>query len=229
MKTIVIVGAGKGLGLSIAKRFGKEGFQIALVARNEAKLQLMVEELAAIGIESSYFTADIYQKEQMKKALADIRMKYGKIDVVEFSPMVGNYPPSNALGLSPENARDYFEGLVVSSINIVNNVIPDMIERGEGALLFTTGLSAVYPIAAISNLGIAMDGLRNYIANLNTELSSKGIFVANRSLGVQITAEARDVKDPDFIADMWYQVYVEKLESDSVYPDGVTLETIVTQ
>ncbi|WP_326109257.1 SDR family NAD(P)-dependent oxidoreductase [Paenibacillus kribbensis] len=38
MKTIAIIGAGKGLGLFLAKRFGKEDFQVALVARNAVKL-----------------------------------------------------------------------------------------------------------------------------------------------------------------------------------------------
>ncbi len=227
MKTLVIVGAGKGLGLSIAKRFGREDFQIALVARNAQKLQSMVEELNGNGIEASYFTADIYKKEQIEKAFADIRVKYGKIDVVEFSPLAGNYPPASVLQLTAENVKDYFQGLVVSAINIVNNVIPDMIERGEGALLFTTGLSAVYPIPFMSNAGIAMSGLRNYLANLHAELSPKGIFVANRSLGVRITAGTGGVNDPEVIADMWYQVYAKRLGSDEVYPEGVTLATVV--
>jgi short-subunit dehydrogenase len=67
MKTLAIVGAGKGLGLSIAKRFGKAGFQIALMARNIQKLQSMVDELRGNGVEVSYFVADIYKKEQIEK------------------------------------------------------------------------------------------------------------------------------------------------------------------
>ncbi len=227
MKTLVIVGAGKGLGLSVAKRFGRENFQIAIIARNTQNLQSMVDELNKSGIEASYFAADIYKKEQIEKAFADIKVKYGKIDVVEVSPLAGNYPPTSVLDLTAENAKDYFEGLVVSAINIVNLVTPDMMERGEGALLFTTGLSAVYPIPFMGNAGIAMAGLRNYLANLHTELSSKGIFVANRSLGVRITAGTGEINDPEVIADMWYQVYANKLVGDDVYPEGVTLSTIV--
>lgn len=227
MKTMVIVGAGKGLGLSIAKRFGKEGFRIALVARNAPKLQSMVDDLKGNGVEASYFVADIYKKEQIDKALADIKVKYDKIDVVEFSPYAGHYPPTSVLELTAENVKDNFEGYVVSAINIVNNVVPDMIERGEGALLFTTGLSAFYPILAMSNFGIATAGLRNYLVNLNTALVPKGILVAHRSLGARITAGTGAVNDPDVIADMWYQVFAEKLDGEDVYPKGVTPKTIV--
>jgi len=35
------------------------------------------------------------------------------------------------------------------------------------------------------------------------------------------------VNDPEVIADMWYQVYTEKLGGDDVYPEGVTLATVV--
>jgi short-subunit dehydrogenase len=122
------------------------------------------------------------------------------------------------LELTPENVKDYFEILVVSVINIVNYVIPDMIVRGEGALLFTTGLSAAQPLPFMGNAGIAGAGLRNYLANLHTELSPKRITVTNRSLGVQLTTGTGSANDPEVIADMWYQVYVKKLWGDDVYP-----------
>ncbi|GAC43092.1 SDR family NAD(P)-dependent oxidoreductase [Paenibacillus popilliae] len=60
MKTVAIVGAGKGLGLSLAKRFGHKGFRVALIARNVEKLAEMTEELKALGVEVSNYKADIY-------------------------------------------------------------------------------------------------------------------------------------------------------------------------
>ena len=159
MKTLAIVGAGKGLGLSIAKSFGKRGFQVALVARNAAKLQDMVEELKADGIEASYFVADIFNKEQIEQAMTNMKEKYGQIDVLEFSPTAGNYPPTSVLELTAENARDAFEANVVIAIHVVNTVLPDMLARKEGALLFTSGLSAMYPV---SMMGISVLLLQGY-------------------------------------------------------------------
>jgi short-subunit dehydrogenase len=228
MKTLAIIGAGKGLGLSLAKRFGKEGFQVALVARNAVKLQEMVDELQADGIEVSYFTADIYSIEQIEQAIAGIKQKYGQIDVLEFSPIAGNFPPTSVLELTVENARDQFEGYVVSAINVVNSVLPDILTKKEGALLFTTGLSALYPVSIMGNIGIAFAGLRNYIANLHTELSPKGIFVGHRSLGLFIKEPGADTfDDPDVIANMWYEAYVDKNVWEEEYPKGVTPETVV--
>ena len=227
MKTMVIAGAGKGLGLSIAKRFGKEGLQIALVARTADKLQSMVDELKEKGIEASCFVADLGNKEQVEKAVADIKEKYGKIDIVEFSPG-GIMSAVAPLEVTVENAREAFDAIVVSAIHVVNSVVSDMIERGEGALLFTSGLSAMYPIPILGNIGISMAGLRNYIANLHAALAPKGILVANRPLGLLIKpAGTGGVNDPDMIADMWYQVYTEKLGGEEEYPKGVTPETML--
>jgi short-subunit dehydrogenase len=228
MKTIAIIGAGKGLGLSLAKRFGKEGFQVSLVARNAAKLQEMVDELKVAGIQASYFIADIYNKEQIEQAITGIKEKYGRIDVLEFSPTLGSFPPTSVLELTVENARDLFEGYVGSAINVVNAVLPDMLSKKEGALLFTTGLSALYPVPMMGNIGIAMSGLRNYIANLHTELSPKGIFISHRSLGLFMKEPgAGTFDDPDVIATMWYQAYAEKNVWEEEYPKGVTPQTIV--
>lgn len=227
MKTLVIIGAGKGLGLSLAKRFGKEGFRVALVARNEEKLQEMVKELESNGIESSYFLADIFRKEQINEAINSIKHKYGKIDVLEFSPTAGNYPPTGVLELTSENVKDVFAGQVASAIDVVNAVLPDMLDDKNGALLFTTGLSSLYPMSMLGNLGIAMSGLRNYVANLKTELTSKGIFIGHRALGVQIKDQGSGtVNDPDVIADMWYNTYLDRTVWEQEYPKDVTPETI---
>lgn len=228
MKTLAIFGAGKGLGLSLAKRFGKEGFQVALVARNAVKLQEMVDELSAMDIESSYFTADIYSKEQIETAVAAINEKYGQIDVLEVSPTPSNYPPTSVLELTIENARDAFEGFAASSINIVNAVLPDIMARKDGALLFTTGFSALHPMAMMGNIGVGIAGLRNYVANLHTELQDKGIFVGHRSLALFISEPGTGkVGDPDVIADMWYEAYTEKTVWEQEYPKGITAEALL--
>lgn len=228
MQTLVIVGAGKGLGLSLSKRFGKENFRIALIARNELKLKEIVRELHDSGIEASYFIADIYKKEQIEKAILDIKQTYGDIDVLEFSPTAGNFPPTTVLELTPESVRDLFEGHIIGAINVVNTVLPDMIKKGKGSLLFTTGLSALYPVPMIGNLGIVMAGLRNYVANLRTELLGKGIFVAHRSLGVLIKEPGSGTpNDPDVIADMWYNAFTDKTVWEEEYPKNVTPETII--
>lgn len=225
MKTLVIVGAGPGLGLSIAKKFGVNGFQVALISRNAEKLNILVKELQGLNIEAAAFPADLYNKDQLATAFQAIKEKYGFIDVLEFSPTSGNYPPIPASKVTEEHALDAFQGQVVAAIRSVEHVLPEMIEKNSGSILFTTGLSSIYPIPMMGNIGIAISGLRNYAHNLHSDLAPKGIYVGHLALGVFI--KPGTATDPGLIADVWYDMYLSKSVLEETFPPGVTPETIV--
>ncbi|WP_339281790.1 SDR family NAD(P)-dependent oxidoreductase [Paenibacillus sp. FSL H8-0282] len=224
-KTIAIMGAGPGLGLSIAKKFGANEFQVALISRNEEKLNTLVQELQALNIEAAAFPADVYNKEQVATAFDNIKKKYGFIDVLEFSPTSGNYPPTPASQVTEENAQDAFQALVVAAIRSVAQVLPEMLEKRSGALLFTTGLSSIYPMQMMGNVGIALSGLRNYALNLHADLAPQEIYVGHLALGVFI--KPGTATDPGLIADVWYEMYMDKSKAEDTFPQGVTPATII--
>ncbi|BFJ00020.1 SDR family oxidoreductase [Priestia sp. Y58] len=207
MKNIVIVGAGPGLGMSIAKKFGKNGFRVALIARNEEKLNQLVIELEQLGIEAASFQADILNKDQISLAFATIKEKYGFIDVVEYSPTPSIDTVTNALDVTEENALYQFQFNVLGAISSIREVLPDMLDKQSGALLFTTGGAAVNPVPMMGNVGIAVSGLRNYIFNLNSELKDKGIYAGHISIGIWMQPNS-GVQDK--IADIWYDMYTKR-------------------
>lgn len=225
MKTMAIVGAGSGLGFSLAKKFGENGFQIALISRSQDKLNALAAELKELGIEATGFAANLYDKIQLAQAFADIKQKYGFIDVMEYSPTVGNYPPTPAWQVTDDIALDAIQGFALGAVRSVQQVLPDMIEQGKGALLFTTGLSAIYPIQMMGNLGMSMAGVRNYLINLHADLAPKGIYVGHHSLGVFIKPGTQT--DPGIIADAWYDMYIKQDKAEETFPVGVTPETII--
>jgi len=207
MENIVIVGAGPGLGMSIAKKFGKNGFRVALIARNEEKLNQLVIELEQLGIEAASFQADILNKAQISLAFATIKEKYGFIDVVEYSPTPSIDTVTNALDVTEENALYQFQFNVLGAISSIREVLPDMLDKQSGALLFTTGGAAVNPVPMMGNVGIAVSGLRNYIFNLNSELKDKGIYAGHISIGIWMQPNS-GVQDK--IADIWYDMYTKR-------------------
>ncbi|MET3212202.1 UNVERIFIED_CONTAM: hypothetical protein ABIC26_005224 [Paenibacillus sp. PvR008] len=77
----------------------------------------------------------------------------------------------------------------------------------------------------MSNIGIALSGLRNYANNLHTDLAPKGIYVGHLSLGVFIKPGTQT--DPKFIADAWYDMYTSQAKAEGTFPVGVTPETII--
>lgn len=207
MKTIAIVGAGAGLGMSIAKKFGKNGFRVALIARNEEKLNQLVIELEQWGIEAASFQADILDKEQIEMAFAAIKEKYGFIDVLEYSPTPSINTVAPSLDVTEENALYQFQFNVLGALSSVRQVLPDMLDKQSGALLFTTGGAAIHPVPMMANVGIAVSGLRNYIFNLNSELADKGIYAGHLSIGIWMQPNS-GVQDK--IADIWYDMYTKR-------------------
>ncbi|MGN9845539.1 SDR family NAD(P)-dependent oxidoreductase [Nonomuraea sp. H19] len=70
------------------------------------------------------------------------------------------------LEVSRQSAQDAFDGAVLGAVTAVRAMLPAMLERGSGTLLFTSGISAVHPLAFLGNIGIAVSGLRNYALSL---------------------------------------------------------------
>lgn len=205
-KTLVIVGAGGTMGFSIARQFGKNGYNVGLIARNQEKLNQLVADLSKDGVTNvSTRTADVLQQEQLTSALASLRDKFGSIDVLEYSPALGpqNYRP--ALDVTPELAQQAFDLLVVGAIRAITAVLPEMRERKSGSLLFIAGGSAMKPIPPLANVGVATSGLRNYLTNLHGALKQDGVYVGAIYVG-GIIKRGTEV-DPDNIAAKLYEMH----------------------
>lgn len=219
MKTLVIVGAGTGLGLSIAKKFGAEGFRVATISRNAEKLKVIQENLSNLNIETKTYIADITDLEELKKSIQTIKIEFGSIDVIEFSPYAKEDKFTNILETTPDSVSEMLKTYLFPSIQLVNEVLPDMINKGEGAILFTTGVSTIFPLPFAGNAGIIGAGLRNYAENLYSQLEDKGIFIRHLSIGTVI--EPGTVGDPNLIAEAWYNLYSQKEKFEETFPKGL--------
>jgi short-subunit dehydrogenase len=216
MKTIAIIGAGLGLGLSIAKKFGAQGFKVALVSRNTEKLEIITNELKSLNIVARSYVADITDLNALKQALLAAKKDLGSIDVLEFSPYAGWSNFTDILETTPASVLEQVNSIVLPAVLSVNEVLPDMISNGSGAILFTTGISAMFPLPSLGNGGIVMSGLRNYATNLHNELKEKGVFVGHLSIGTFI--QAGTAGDPDIIAEAWYNLYEKKHSFEETFP-----------
>ncbi|MDQ8736587.1 SDR family NAD(P)-dependent oxidoreductase [Paenibacillus sp. LHD-38] len=219
MKTIAIIGAGPGLGLSLAKKFGENGFKVAAISRNPEKLEMIVNELIKLNIEVRSYAADVTDLTALKHALLAAKQDFGRIDVLEFSPYAGWTTFTNVLETTPESIMEQVNSYLLPAVLSVNEVLPDMLNNRSGAILFTTGLSSMFPLPMVGNGGIVMSGIRNYATNLHNELKEKGIFVGHLSIGTFI--QAGTAGDPDVIAEVWYNLYEEKNCFEETFPKGI--------
>jgi len=188
-KTIAIFGAGTGLGISTARRFGREGYRVALIGRRAHALGTLISQLTEQGINAAAFPADLAQASSVPKLISEISTRFGGIDVVAYSPVSTNsFIPATEL---TANVMQSFLNLhLLTPIEIVRQVLPSMIEKRQGAILITLGSSAVHPSPFMSGVGPAMAAVRNYVHSLHAEVADKGVYVGTLLVGALILGSA---------------------------------------
>lgn len=204
-ETILIVGAGAGLSASVARRFAKEGAQIALAARNTEKLGGLAAELNARS-----YACDVTDRAAVDALVAQVTQDLGVPDVVLFNASGRQRGPFTEL--DPEAVK---QALLVSCYGgylVCNAVVPAMLERGSGTILLTGASASVkgYPRSAPFAMG--KFGLRGLAQSLARELQPEGIHVAHFVIDGGIRSSARPddgrdaLLDPDAIAETYFQV-----------------------
>lgn len=231
-KTIAIFGAGTGLGASVAARFGREGYKVALIARGAASLDLLKAKLAEQGIEALGFPADLNDLAAVPSLVQAIESKLGSIDVALFSanPAEAYFVP--AADLKASYLQSVSPLLTWAPIELAHALMPGMRSRGDGAFIVADGLSAVIPVAGMSGPGPAMAATRNYVMTLHDEVQPDGVFAGMLHVGAMIenstgmaaalaagmVLDSFPVVDPDMLADEVWSLAAKRDRSEAILP-----------
>ncbi|MEV5020070.1 SDR family NAD(P)-dependent oxidoreductase [Streptomyces sp. NPDC053780] len=241
-KVIAVLGAGTGLGVSVARRFGREGFRVALVARRRERLDALAEELAGDGIEAVGFDADLSRPADVPALLARIRERFGRIDVIEYGPVSTEQSLAPAVQTDADLLQKNLPVFLLTPVEVVRAALPEWIERGEGAFLLTTGVTAVRPAAGLSGVAPLGAAARNHLHALHGELVGTGIYAGTLSVGAGIarselsalftqtenasSAGAAEsvpefpVVDPDDLAEQYWDMYTKRDRIEQLYPEA---------
>jgi NAD(P)-dependent dehydrogenase (short-subunit alcohol dehydrogenase family) len=223
MPTIAIVGAGPGLGLSIAKVFGRNGFSVALVSRTQDKLDDLAAALAAAGIEAAGFAADVLDGPSLAAAFTRIKERFGDIDVLEYSPAPHHPVPgitmAGPLEATAENLQPQLNYYLYGGIATTRQVLPGMLERGSGTLLYTTGGSSVDPLTAppeFATVAVGSAALRAWVLKLHQATAGTGVYAAHVPLFVWIGAGGPETQ-ADTIAQHYWDLYTKRDGAEHAY------------
>lgn len=226
-KTLVVVGAGPGLGMGVARAFGRHGFQVGLIARGEDRLAAMVAELAERGVTAAAFPADIRDRGSLGDALDAARDRLGPVDVLEYSPSPTG-AITDATHTTVESATAQFELHVLGAVTAVGRVLPDMRARGGGSVLLTTGVSSTVPAPFLANVGLAMAGLRNWAHALHAELRPEGIHVATVTIASGVVPGGGEA-DPDAIGARYHRLHERRDRVEEVVGDLDAFRALVAE
>ena len=201
----VIVGAGPGLGLNVARRFAQGGFDIALISRDQRKLDGLSETLNSEGYTAQSFAADAAIEQELQSAFSRITQWNGDIGALVYnaSAMI----PDNVLDMTPSSMMDKMALNLGGAICSVNQVLPPMRGHGGGTILITGGGLGLEPYPNWASLSAGKAALRNYTLALHKALSPEEIHVA--VIAVCGIVEAGGPFDPDRIAEEYWQLHAE--------------------
>jgi short-subunit dehydrogenase len=184
-KTIAIFGAGTGLGASLAHRFGREDYQVALVARSQGPLDALVGELKEAKIEAAAFSADLSKVADLPTLVRAIEEKLGAIDVAVYAPASVDLKFVPAVDVDAAMVEPIAQLLLFAPIEVAHAVLPSLVARG-GAFVLGGGVSALHAFPGMSHMGPAIAGARNFVFTLNAELKDKGVYAGTVIIGASI-------------------------------------------
>ena len=184
---IVVVGAGPGVSGSVARRFGHEGYDVALLGRDDDVLTELGTSLQASGVTAGWTVADVTDAEALTAAISRFAEHSGRIDALHFNPSA--YRAKDPLHLTvPELLEDVALG-VGGLLTAVQAARPHM---GPGGRVTATGsIAADRPSHQAASLGVQKAALRNLVHSLDATLRDDGI----RAVSVTVTGVLAP-KDP---------------------------------
>lgn len=200
MSTFAIIGAGPGLGRATARRFGREGFSVALISRTQAHVDALADELAADGITARGYAADARDPQALRAALDSAAADLGPIEVLQYSPVPAKEFMKPVLETTAEDLRGPLEQSVLAPIAAVQHVLPGLRELGRGTILLVNGSSAVTPNGSVTGTSIAFAGESAYGQMLHDALAPEGIHVAQLIIPRGIGGGEPD-HEPDALAE----------------------------
>ena len=182
-KTLLVAGFGPGISTAVAEKFGKEGFTIALVARNAERLQAGVRSLQSKGIQAAAFPADLSASAAIPPLIESVRRKLGPLSVVHWNAYGGG--AGDLLTADLDEVRALFEIPILSLLATVRAALPDLRQQKDAALLVTNGGLGLFddPIDALAvewgamGLAVANSAKHKLVRVLAQKLKREGIYV----------------------------------------------------
>jgi NAD(P)-dependent dehydrogenase (short-subunit alcohol dehydrogenase family) len=176
-KTAAIVGVGPGLGRALALRFAQGGFAVALLARTEEASRSIQAEIASSSGVARSFACDASDESSTGPAFARVRAELGDPEVLVYN--AGAFHMGGVMQLSPADLERTWRINCLGGLVTAQAVLPKMLERGRGTILFTGATAALRGSANFASLAVGKFGLRALAQSMARELGPRGIHVAH--------------------------------------------------
>ena len=183
-ESVLVAGVGPGLGIALAARFSREGYRVAILARNR-------ERLAALAKQDSQrlvpIACDVTEPAQVDAAFDECERTLGPLACAVFN--AGTYRRGSILDIQPEDFEHCWRVGAFAGFLVGQAAARRMVKRGSGTILFTGATASLRGSANFVNLASPKFALRAVAQSMARELGPRGIHVAHIVIDGRIDAD----------------------------------------
>ena len=200
---LLLIGMGPGIGLSVARQFGREGFEILMIGREMDKMRVFEQELRSAGIPATGYAQDIADEQAYHRLLGQIAGEHPDIDILHYNASAFN--PALPSEMALPVFKDDLQINVTGALMAVQTFFPHFKARGNGTMFFTGGSTALHAPANLFSLGIGKAAMRNLSLALTEECAPYGVRVATLTIWGMVRPNTAN--DPNLIAGEFWRIY----------------------
>lgn len=182
-KTAAITGAASGIGLECARILIESGAQVVLIDHAEDRLKKVCDEL---GDNAHPLTLDLLNRSEVSQMMANIESLVGPLDI--FHANAGAYVGGAAAEGNPDEWDRVLNLNINAAFRSVQAVLPRMIERKAGDVLFTSSVAGVIPVVWEPIYTASKFAVQAFLHATRRQVSEHGIRMGAVLPGPVVTA-----------------------------------------
>jgi short-subunit dehydrogenase len=199
---LLIVGAGPGVGGAVARRFGRGGYRVTLLARDTDRLAELAGDVAGTSAAVDTVAADAGDPDGLRATLSSLYARSGAPGVLVYNAAL--LTPDSLLDTDAAHLRHAYDVDLVGAVVATQVAAAPMRTAGAGTILFTSGHPAHQPVPTLATLSLGKAALRSAATILCADLAEDGIRVASITIGGPVAAGTPF--SPDRIAEEYWTI-----------------------
>lgn len=227
-KVAAVVGVGKGIGGAVALKFAKEGFDVAILARNQTysgadKLTPLKKEIEATGRRCLSVVCDATVEQSVVEAFDKIKKELGPVDCLVYNAGARKFVGEGILETSVDQFVNFWKINCLGAFLTARQVLPDMKKSKSGTIILTGATASLRGLSGLSSFAVGKFGLRALAQSMAREVSSEGIHVVHvvidgpvdipiirKTLGnIEGKSFEEDLLNPHEVAQQYWNLYCQ--------------------
>ena len=223
-QVVWITGASSGIGKSLAIKFAKEGWNVAISARREN----LLNEIAESHKNIKSFPLDVTDKKKCIEVFEEIKNNYGNVDVCFFS--TGTWNPKTERDIDIEQIENVFKVNFFGTVNSIKAVENYFKDKKKGTISIVSSIAGYRGLPNSTGYGPSKSALNNLAESLYFDFGRYNVRVCLVSPGFIKTpmTDKNDfkmpfLKTPEFAAEKIYDGLIKKNDFEIHFPKELTL------